>query len=106
VFGFATFGKVYGLIICLAGLFNFFQAGLDALTHKTFENDPIPVNVILLSMALLVGVVLVGFVGRKSYTMERDKLEDEAEGAREVLMPNANGEQVERSHGHQTYGTA
>ena len=29
VFGFVTFGKVYGLVICLAGLFNFLQSPLD-----------------------------------------------------------------------------
>ena len=106
VFGFVTFGKVYGLIICLAGLGNFSQAGLDALTHKTFDNDPIPVNVLLLSVAFVVGVVLVGFVWRKSYSMGRQKLEEEAEEATEVLMPEANEEEVEREHGHQTYGTA
>ncbi|KAH9861031.1 hypothetical protein IAQ61_010767 [Plenodomus lingam] len=60
VFGFATFGKVYGLIICLAGLLNFSQSALDAATHKLFHNDPVPVNVGLLVSALLVGVVLVG----------------------------------------------
>lgn len=106
VFGFVTFGKVYGLIICLAGLGNFSQAGLDALTHRTFGNDPVPVNVVLLVLALVLGGVLVAFVARKSYTMGREKLEEEAEGAREVLMPDANEEQVEREHGHQTYGTA
>ncbi|KAK4901320.1 hypothetical protein LTR27_001878 [Elasticomyces elasticus] len=106
VFGFATFGKVYGLIICLAGLLNFIQQGLDALTHKTFHNDPIPVNIMLLSVAFVVGVVLVGFVTRKSYTMHRDKLVEEAEDAREVLMPDAPAEEVNREHGHQTYGTA
>lgn len=106
VFGFATFGKVYGLIICLAGLFNFSQAGLDALTHKAFNNDPIPANVILLGTALLVGIVLVGYVGRKSYTMHRETLEEEAEEAPETLIPGAPEEQVDRPHGHQTYGTA
>lgn len=106
VFGFATFGKVYGLVICLAGLLNFTQAGLDALTHKAFANDPIPVNVILLSSALLVGVVLVGYVWRKSYTMHREKLEEEAETARETLIPGADVENTERPHGHETYGTA
>lgn len=106
VFGFVTFGKVYGLTICLAGLGNFSQAGLDALTHKAFGNDPIPVNVILLSLAVVVGVALVGFVWRKSYSMGRQKLEEEAEEAREVLMPEADEEEVERDHGHQTYGTA
>lgn len=88
VFGFVTFGKVYGLIICLAGLFNFVQAGLDTLTHREFDNDPVPVNMILLITALVVGATLVGFVWRKSRTMARDKLEEEAEDAREVRIPN------------------
>ena len=105
MFGFVTFGKVYGLIICLAGLFNFIQAALDALTHRYLDNDPIPVNVILLLVALVCGVALVGYVWRRSVTMKREKLEDEAEDAREVLMPDADPEQVERPHGHQTYGT-
>lgn len=106
VFGFATFGKVYGLVICLAGVLNFFQAGLDALTHKVFNNDPIPVNIVLLGSALAVGVVLVGYVARKSYTMHREKLEEEAESAQETLMPDADVENTERPHGHDTYGTA
>ncbi|KAL8943192.1 MAG: hypothetical protein Q9216_001246 [Gyalolechia sp. 2 TL-2023] len=92
VFGFHTFGKVYGLIICLAGLLNFVQSALDAATHMSFGGDPVPVNALLLVLALVVGVVLVGFVGWKSRTMKRDKLEDEAEGATERLMPEPNGE--------------
>ncbi|KAI7220590.1 MFS general substrate transporter [Hortaea werneckii] len=89
VFGFVTFGKVYGLIICLAGLFNFAQAGLDALTHGVFANNPVPVNLILLVAAAAVGVALVGYVWRKSYTMQREKLEEEAEEAREVRIPDS-----------------
>ncbi|EME46760.1 hypothetical protein DOTSEDRAFT_70677, partial [Dothistroma septosporum NZE10] len=106
VFGFATFGKVYGLIICTAGLFNFAQAGLDVLTHKAFHNDPIPVNMILLTVASVVGVALVGYVWRRSVTLQEDKIKEEAEEAREVLMPGANDSQVNRPHGHETYGTA
>lgn len=104
VFGFATFGKVYGLIICLAGILNFAQSGLDAATHLTFHNNPIPVNVILLSTALLVGLALVGFVAKKSGKIQREGIEEEAEAARERLMPGAdtsygsipNGGQEER----------
>jgi multisubunit Na+/H+ antiporter MnhC subunit len=91
VFGFATFGKVYGLIICLAGLFNFSQTALDAATHKTFGNNPVPVNVILLALALLVGIALCAFVYTKSHTIMRQNIEDEAEEAREVLIPHAGG---------------
>jgi hypothetical protein len=99
VFGFATFGKVYGLIICFAGLFNFTQSALDAATHRKFHNDPVPVNVVLLSGALLVGIALVGYVFKKSHRIQRDSIEEEAEGAREVLMPGAN------AVGVQDYGT-
>nr|POE53528.1 protein fmp42 [Quercus suber] len=106
VFGFDTFGKVYGLIICLAGLCNFSQAALDALTHKTFRNDPVPANAILLVIALVVGIALVAFVGRKAVTMQREKLEQEAESAQETLIPGADPQQVNREHGHETYGTA
>lgn len=62
VFGFRTFGTVYGTIICLSGLFNFSQSGLDYLFHKTFRNDPVPVNLILLAMGLVIGVWLVAYV--------------------------------------------
>lgn len=91
VFGFQTFGKVYGLIICFAGILNFSQSLLDTMTHKVFHRDPLPVNLLLLGVALVVGGALVGFVWRKSQTMKRNMLEDETEGARETLMPTANG---------------
>ena len=106
VFGFATFGKVYGLIICLAGLFNFIQSGLDALTHGPFHDDPRPINAALLVVEAVVGTILVGYVYWRSRCLERERLEEEAEGATQVLMPGADREQVERSHGHEGYGTS
>lgn len=69
VFGFQTFGKVYGLMICLAGLGNSAQAGLDTLTFRVFNHNPIPVNVVLTAVTALVGVVLVGFVWWRTRAM-------------------------------------
>ncbi|KAI0160358.1 FMP42 protein [Xylariaceae sp. FL1272] len=66
VFGFRTFGTVYGAIICFSGLLNFSQSGLDYLFHETFRGDPVPVNLILLSLGLLIGICLVVFVGLKA----------------------------------------
>ncbi|KAI1461627.1 MFS general substrate transporter [Annulohypoxylon moriforme] len=66
VFGFRTFGTVYGTIICLSGLFNFSQSALDYLFHRTFRGDPVPVNLLLLSLGLVIGICLVGFVGVKA----------------------------------------
>ncbi|KAI1142721.1 MFS general substrate transporter [Hypoxylon sp. FL0543] len=66
VFGFRTFGKVYGTIICLSGLLNFSQSGLDFLFHKTFKGNPVPVNLLLLVLGLVIGICLVGYVGLKT----------------------------------------
>jgi len=98
VFGFETFGKVYGLIICLAGLLNFVQTLLDAITHQVFGNDPIPVNVLLLGLALVVGVALTAFVWRKSLSRDWEYVEEAAEEAVEILTPIMSNER--------TYGTS
>lgn len=89
VFGFATFGKVYGLIICLAGVFNFSQSAFDALTHKVFHKNPTPVNIMLLGVALIVGIALVWYVWRKAKKIGMRELREEAEAAEERLMPGA-----------------
>ncbi|KAL2018691.1 hypothetical protein VTK56DRAFT_465 [Thermocarpiscus australiensis] len=81
VFGFRTFGTVYGTIICLSGLLNFSQSGLDYLFHKTFKGDPVPVNVLLLALNLGIGLALVLFVGWKARGVRRKLLEEEARGA-------------------------
>ncbi|MCJ1326758.1 hypothetical protein MMC10_003423 [Thelotrema lepadinum] len=88
VFGFYTFGKVYGLIICISGLFNLAQSALDALRFQGFDNDPVPVNVILLVMVFVVGALLVAYVYAQSRKLKRDMLEEEAEDAEETTMPD------------------
>ncbi|KAK5166420.1 uncharacterized protein LTR77_007963 [Saxophila tyrrhenica] len=68
VFGFATFGRVYGCIIALSGLVNLFQPAIDAMDHDIFDDNPIPVNVVFAALAFVFGVALVAYVwwqGRK-----------------------------------------
>ncbi|CAG8364682.1 unnamed protein product [Penicillium salamii] len=91
VFGFATFGRVYGAIICLSGIANFSQYGLDSLTHHTFDGNPIPINAALAIAGFIVGSALVGYVlvavqrlreQARVHEEERDRLlleEDEEE---------------------------
>ena len=81
VFGFRTFGTVYGTIICLAGLFNFSQSFLDFLFHRVFRGNPIPVNLLLLTVGATVGIALVTFVGVSARRIKRKMLEQEAAGA-------------------------
>lgn len=62
IFGFETFGTVYGLLICLSGCFNLAQTSLDSLTHWTFKMNPTPVNGMLLSATLLISTTLLLYV--------------------------------------------
>ncbi|KAK5050104.1 hypothetical protein LTR84_004224 [Exophiala bonariae] len=74
VFGYATFGTVYGTIICLSGVFTFAQSGLQALLHKTFEDDPEPINLGLATAGLVLGISLVMYVDIKGRTIQREKI--------------------------------
>lgn len=62
VFGFETFGTVYGAIICISGVFNILQSYFDKLTHTTFKMNPVPINAILVSLTAVIGVVTVVYV--------------------------------------------
>lgn len=94
VFGFATFGRVYGAIICISGIVNFSQYGLDKLTHGPFHDNPTPINAIMTVAGFVVGLALVVFVRIKSKGVRRKQLEEDAEDERERLIPEeAQGEE-------------
>jgi hypothetical protein len=78
VFGFATFGRVYGTIICVSGLVNLSQTGIDALTKGAFNGNPIPVNAFLAISGFLVGIALVTYVTVQVYRMRKKLDEDDA----------------------------
>jgi hypothetical protein len=84
VFGYATFGTVYGAIICLSGLFTFTQSGLQALLHEVFEDDPEPINLGLATAGLVLGVILVMYVDIKGRDLQRQKAIAAAQAASNV----------------------
>jgi len=94
VFGFETFGTVYGLIICSSGLFNLVQSALDYATVQVHRGNPVPVNLGLLISGVVVGCMFVTFVtsqvGRITREKARQALEEEAEAAEELVVPDAN----------------
>lgn len=87
VFGFATFGRVYGAIICLSGLVNLSQYGLDALTHRPFRGNPIPINAAMAGAGLVLGSVLVTFVQIKGKEIRQKQLEETVDESRQRLIP-------------------
>ncbi|KAF2203476.1 MFS transporter-like protein Fmp42 [Delitschia confertaspora ATCC 74209] len=76
VFGFATFGRVYGTIICLSGLINLSQTGIYAVTKGAFHGNPIPVNTLMAIGGLIFGGALVAYVGIQVHRIKK-KLEEE-----------------------------
>lgn len=78
VFGFATFGRVYGTIICFSGLVNLSQTGIDALTKSTFQGNPLPVNAFLAISAFIVGTALVVYVSVQTYRLQKMLQDDDA----------------------------
>jgi hypothetical protein len=61
---------------------------MDWLTHQVFENNPVPVNIALLTVALVVGTALTLFVWRESSIMNKEHMQEEAEAAAEQPMPS------------------
>ncbi|EXJ69532.1 uncharacterized protein A1O5_07568 [Cladophialophora psammophila CBS 110553] len=92
IFGYATFGTVYGAIICLSGLFTFTQSALQALLHDVFEDDPEPINLGLATAGLVLGVTLVMYVDIKGRALHREK----AIAAAQAAAPAAAGANDER----------
>lgn len=71
IFGFETFGTVYGLLTCLCGICNLFQNYLDKLTHTKFHMDPTPVNIILVISTLISASALVVYIHSKRNQFNR-----------------------------------
>ena len=78
VFGFATFGRVYGAIVCFSGLVNLSQTGIDALTKSRFGGNPVPVNAFLTISAFLVGTALVTYVTVQVYRVRKRMDQEDA----------------------------
>lgn len=79
MFGFSTFGRVYGAIICISGVVNFSQTGLDALTQGVLLGNPIPINGVLAVLTFVIGTILVGFVSVESRRWRPEETETEVE---------------------------
>lgn len=81
VFGFETFGRVYGVIICIAGVLNVLQAQLDKATHNIFDGNPTPVNMCLVAVTVMIGAPFLIYIKTQTKKIEQKSLEAEAEHA-------------------------
>ncbi|GMM36296.1 Fmp42 protein [Saccharomycopsis crataegensis] len=64
VFGFETFGIIYGTIMSISGIVNFGQSYFDKLTHTVFKMNPGPINYILVSVTFVVSGITVSYINQ------------------------------------------
>lgn len=76
VFGFTTFGTVYGLLTCVCGVFSLTQNVLDQWTHEYFDMNPIPVNILVIILTLVAGFSLEKYVNYQ--LKQRDNQPDDS----------------------------
>lgn len=62
VFGFATFGRIYGTVICVSGAGQLLQPALDVLAHGPLHDDPVPLNVFFAVAGSILSGALTLFV--------------------------------------------
>jgi MFS family permease len=108
VFGFATFGRVYGAIVCISGLVNLSQTGIDALTKGYFGSNPTPVNAFLTIAAFVVGTSLVTYVTVQVYRVRKRLDQEDAITVTNTdvgsIMESLLEEDEERNYGSITRG--
>ncbi|ROW01935.1 hypothetical protein VMCG_05579 [Cytospora schulzeri] len=66
VFGYATFGRIYGTLICVSGIGQFVQPALDTLTHGPLHNNPVPVNLFFAVGGSITSAALTFYVYAKT----------------------------------------
>ncbi|ODV93271.1 hypothetical protein PACTADRAFT_35899 [Pachysolen tannophilus NRRL Y-2460] len=88
VFGFHTFGTIYGSIICFCGFTNLLQTLLDHITHFTFKMNPIPVNIALTAITGVAGFSLIAFIISQEREIIKRQMILEAENAVIIDMPH------------------
>lgn len=87
VFGFATFGRVYGAIIAMSGAINLTQPLIDAMDHDLFHDNPIPVNAVLAGLGFLIGTALVVYVWVQGGKVMKEHQEQDDEWRRNSIIP-------------------
>ncbi|KAI0112006.1 putative MFS transporter [Daldinia grandis] len=102
IFGFATFGRIYGTITCLSGLVNFVQSGLDALTHGPLQGDPTPINAGMAAGGTILGATLTTYVVIQGRSFRRKIQQSEAAG---MVQERLHLIREEREAEEASYGT-
>ncbi|PQK15537.1 hypothetical protein BB8028_0005g10490 [Beauveria bassiana] len=62
IFGFATFGRVYGTVICASGVFNLVQPAVESWLSVQLQGNPLPLNIGLGVVGTVLAALFTGYV--------------------------------------------
>lgn len=90
------------MLICLSGMVQFVQSGLDALTRGPLHGDPTPINIAMAVIGTAIGIILTSYV----YIKSRDFVEEQQDAISPLpeRMPLIREESY-LSHNGGTYGS-
>ncbi|KAG9256217.1 major facilitator superfamily domain-containing protein [Emericellopsis atlantica] len=91
VFGFASFGRIYGTVVCISGLSNFAQTAIDALVFGPLHGNPVPVNIGLGACGAIVGLALTTYVAIKGRVFHEEKVQVETEERQRLMSVSEAG---------------
>lgn len=80
------------MIICFSGLVNLSQPLIDATNHEVFHDNPIPINIILTSLGLILGTALVLFVWVQDHKIHKKENRIREANERDLLIPEVEEE--------------
>ena len=86
VFGFASFGRIYGTLICASGFFSLSQSAIDKLMHGLLNGDPTLINMTMGIMGTAIGTALTVFIWVKGRNFVHFKEEMEIDQERQLLL--------------------
>ncbi|KAI1329352.1 amino acid transporter [Xylariaceae sp. FL0255] len=92
VFGFATFGRLYGAITCISGILSFSQSGIDVLVHGVLNGNPTPINIALAIAGSGVGLYLALFIAVKSKNYQKEFQQNHIASERMHLIQEEHGD--------------
>ncbi|KAI1470484.1 putative MFS transporter [Daldinia caldariorum] len=102
IFGFATFGRIYGTMTSMSGLVSFGQWGLDALVHGPLEGNPTPINAVMAAVGTILGAALTAYIVYHSRAFRRKLGQTQAAG---LVQERLHLIREEREAEEATYGT-
>ncbi|KAJ4147344.1 hypothetical protein LMH87_001874 [Akanthomyces muscarius] len=87
IFGFATFGRVYGTVICVSGVFNLVQPAVESWLSVQLQGNPLVLNIAFGVVGTVLAAMFTGYVQWQSRESSKRHVHNDA------------------CHGGTTYGT-